>query len=650
MTSLALALALALQQPADRAPSSIPGMSAVPGIPTLLQSGVPAVPADLLARLAQYQNARGARLLDATADGSAVLVATRFGSTNQLHLVERPLGMREQVTFFDEPVGSGFFQPGDPRTVWLRRDAGGAEAYQGYRLDRRTGKAELFTDGKSRHDQLTVSRDGAWLAWSGTGRNGKDADVYVAPAARPREARRVVEEAGSWSPAEFSPDGRSLLVIQFRSADDADLHLVDLASGARRQLTPREGRGSVRGAAFAAGGQGVWLVTDRWSDWNELYLLDLARPEAPPRPFTRSIRWGVEHLAVAADGSRLAVSVNADGLSRLYLLEPRTGRLAPAEVPPGVIADLLIPVGKPGTLFLGLGSARSASDVWQLDLRTRKLTRWTRSEVGGIDPERLVEPELVRYPSSDGIKVPAFLYRPPAAAHPGRRPVVIVWHGGPEAQSRPIFAPLYQFLAVELGLAVLLPNVRGSDGYGKAFLAMDDGVKRERALDDVGATLDFVAGDPGLDRERVAVYGGSYGGYMVLASLAFHAGRIRAGVDVVGISSLASFLENTQPYRRDLRRAEYGDERIPAVREVMDRISPLFHAGRIDARLFVQQGRNDPRVPQSEAEQIVAAVQARGREVWYLLALNEGHGFAKKENRDFAQASAVLFLKQALVD
>jgi dipeptidyl aminopeptidase/acylaminoacyl peptidase len=226
--------------------------------------------------------------------------------------------------------------------------------------------------------------------------------------------------------------------------------------------------------------------------------------------------------------------------------------------------------------------------------------------------------------------------------------VVIAWHGGPEAQERPDFDPLAQLLSVELGMAVLQPNVRGSDGYGKAYLALDDGPRREQALADIGATLDFVAGQPDLDPAHVAAWGGAYGGYLTLATAAFFPERVRAAVDVVGISSIPSFLQNTSEYRRDLRRAEYGDERVPEVREVQERISPLARASAIQAALFVQQGRNDPRVPQSEAEQIVKAVRGKGQEVWYLLALDEGHGFARKENRDFASLATVLFLERMI--
>jgi dipeptidyl aminopeptidase/acylaminoacyl peptidase len=645
MNLLVLAAALVLADAAP--PSSVEGMAPVPGRPNLLVSGVPEIPAALADRLAQYLEPRSAAFLDVSADGKAVLVATRFGSTAQLHLVEQPLGARTQLTFSREPIRVARFLPGDPQVIFYLQDRGGAEAYQVFRLDRRTGRSELLTDGKSRHEAMVLSRDGRRLAYGGTGRNGKDTDVYLADLSRPREARRLVEGEGTFQPLEFSPDGRRLLAEKFRSIADSDLLLVDCETGERRQLTPTEGKGSVRAAAFAADGKAVYLVTDRYGDFAELFQLDLS-PGATPRPLARNLRWDVDGLAVARDGSRVAITVNADGYSRLYLLDPRSGRLEPVAIPGGVAGRLAFPDRNGGRLALGLTTPRSPFDVWQLDLRSRRLARWTRSETGGLDPATFVEPQLVRYPSTDGVSVPAFLYLPPAVAGAGKRPVVLVWHGGPEAQEQPDFTPIYQFLAVEMGFAVLTPNVRGSDGYGKAYLALDDGVKREQALADIGATLDFVASRPELDATRVAVFGGSYGGYLTLATAAFFPERIRAAVDVVGISSIPSFLRNTSEYRRDLRRAEYGDERDPAVRAVQERISPLGKVDAIQAALFVQQGRNDPRVPQSEAEQIVKAVRGAGREVWYLLALDEGHGFGKKENRDFATLATVLFLERTL--
>jgi dipeptidyl aminopeptidase/acylaminoacyl peptidase len=646
MQALALAAALLAADPAPA--SSVDGMTPVPGRPGLLQSGIPEIPSALAERVGQYLEARSARLLDVSPDGGSVLVATRFGSTSQLHVVDQPLGQRTQITFTADPVRRARFVPGDPARVLYLQDRSGAEAFQLFRLDRRTGRSELLTDGKSRHEAFVLSRDGKRIAWSGTGRNGKDTDVYLAEASRPKEPRLVVQGEGTYEPVEFSPDGRRLLVAKVRSIADADLLLVDVETGERRQLTPAEDKGSLRAAAFAADGKSAYLVTDRQGEFDELYRLDLADPGAHPRPLSRTIRWNVEALAVARDGSRVAFTVNADGASRLYLLDPRSGKLEPATIPAGVVSALAFADQKPTVLSFGLSSARSPPDVFQLDLRSRKVTRWTRSETGGLDPATFVEPQLVRYPSKDGVSVPAFLYRPAKAAGGGKRPVVVVWHGGPEAQERPDFDPMVQLLAVELGMAVLVPNVRGSDGYGKAYRALDDGPRREQSLADVGATLDFVASQPDLDPARVAAFGGSYGGYLTLATAAFFPERVRAAVDVVGISSIPTFLENTSEYRRDLRRAEYGDERVPEVREVQERISPLARADAIQAALFVQQGRNDPRVPQSEAEQIVKAVRGKGREVWYLLGLDEGHGFAKKENRDFASLATVLFLEREL--
>ena len=615
----------------------------LPDRPNLLALGVPEVPPALAARLEQYQNARSASLFDVAPDGNAMLVGTRFASTVQLHLVSRPLGAREQLTFGKEPVRAARFAPGDPRSIYYLSDVGGAEQYQLYRLDRRTGRSELLTDGKSRHEGLVVSRDGRRLAYGGTGRNGKDTDVYVAETARPQEARRVVEAEGSFFPVAFSPDGGRLLVTQFRAISDADLLLVDVATGARRSLLA--GKGSVRDAAFSADGRAVYVVTDRASDLNALVRVELARSPAEPHPVAPGVATDVEQVAVAPDG-RVAFTSNRDGYSLLHVLDPGTGRVSEVPFPRGVADVIRFPVGRSDRLAVALSQPAAPLDVYAVDLKGGRIERWTRSEVGGLDPATFVEPELVRYPSSGGVEVPAFLYRKPGA---GRRPVVVLWHGGPEAQFRPTFGPFVQFLATELGLAVLAPNVRGSDGYGKRYLALDDGVRREEALADIGATFDFVATRPDLDAARLAVYGGSYGGYMVLASMAFFGDRVRAGVDVVGISSIPTFLRSTAEYRRDLRRPEYGDERVPEVLAVQERISPLNHAEKLRAPLFVVQGKNDPRVPQSEAEQIARAVREKGKEVWYLLALDEGHGFQKKENRDVLAAAVALFLEKQLL-
>lgn len=636
------------QKPAAPAPSTVQGTAPLPGQPNLLASGVPEIPPELRKRVLQYLESRAANLMDVSHDGKQVLISTRFADTSQLHVVEQPMGARFQLTFTPEPINTAHFHPKDPNILFFLQDVGGGEFFQVFRFDRRNGRSELLTDGKSRHEALFLSDDGKWLSYGSSSRNGKDTDVYVAPTDNPKQARRVTEAEGTWYPGGFSRDGSRMLVSQFRAADDADLHVVDVKTGERRQITPKEGKGSLNGAILTPDGKSVYLVTDRYGDFSELYKLDLDKApytSAPPS-LLKSLRWNVEGIALSQDGKTLAVSVNEDGYSRLYLLDTKRGTLSPVEVPRGVMAEVAFPRGRSDVLAYAITSSKSPVDVYLLDLRTKKSTRWTRSEVGGLDTDTFVEPELVRYKSTDNVEVPAFLYAP--RQRKGKVPVVVIFHGGPEGQSRPYLSTFTQFLAVEMGMAVLVPNVRGSEGYGKAYRAMDDGVKREQSLADIGATLDYIASRPELDASRVGVYGGSYGGYMVLASAAFFPERIRAAVDVVGISSLPTFLQNTQAYRRDLRRAEYGDERDAEVRKVQERISPLNSVDRIKAALFVQQGANDPRVPQSEAEQIVKAVRARGADVWYMLALDEGHGFGKKANRDTITMATFLFLEKHL--
>jgi len=265
--------------------------------------------------------------------------------------------------------------------------------------------------------------------------------------------------------------------------------------------------------------------------------------------------------------------------------------------------------------------------------------------VGGLDASRFVVPELVEYPTFDGREIPAWIHKPREG---GPHPVIIRIHGGPEGQARPVFSATYQLWVARLGAAVIQPNVRGSTGYGKTYVSLDDGFRREDAVRDIGALLDWIETQPDLDANRVVVYGGSYGGYMALASAVHYSDRLQGVIDNVGISNFVSFLENTQDYRRDRRRQEYGDERDPEMRAHLERISPLNNVSRISVPLFIIQGQNDPRVPVTEATQMVEALREQGGSVWYMNALNEGHGYRKRENRDLMQQAMMLFLEKHL--
>ncbi|MBI5609339.1 MAG: S9 family peptidase [Deltaproteobacteria bacterium] len=618
----------------------------------LVLDQVPEIPAELAKRAAQYTNMRPARFADWAADGG-LFILTRFAETMQLHKVATPLGARAQWTFLDEPVAFAAARPhttgGDELVLGV--DKGGSEFYQLFLFRRRDGSLRLLTDGKSRHDTAVWSADGKRLAFVGTGRNGKDFDVYTWAADSSEPPQRAAELTGNWRVADWSPDGKRLLVIKFMSIEESVPHLLDLASGKVTPLLPELAGKTVAfgDAAFAPDGT-VWLTSD-WGD--DFMRLAHQGKNGALQWVTQNIRWNIELFAVSSAG-KVALVVNDDGWSRLHLLGD-DGKPAPvAGLPNGMIRDVRwSPDGK--ALAVGLTSPTSPGDVWTLRWESPKkapvVQRWTEGETGGLDPRGFAEPTLVHYPTFDRAgkaprQIPCFVYKPTGK---GPFPFVINIHGGPEGQARPSFDPSIQLWLAELGVAVLVPNVRGSDGYGKAYLALDNGKKREDSVSDIGALLDWARTQPDLDPKRAAVYGGSYGGYMVLAALVHYGERLRAGVDIVGISNFVTFLENTQAYRRDNRRAEYCDEREPGMREFLQRISPLSHVDRIHSALFVAQGANDPRVPRSEAEQVVAAVRQAGKAVWYLLAKDEGHGFQKKSNREALVQAVALFWQSHLL-
>ncbi len=623
--------------PATVAPESAPVDERV-----VVLDGVPEGDTTTRDHVRRYINTRSAWIEAISPDGRRMLVTTRFGETAQVHEVTGPLAYRRQLTFLDEPVAVAKYIPGSDDLLYMS-DIGGNENQQVYRLARATGVATRLTDGTSKHDGLVLTRDGSKIAYSGNARNGRDMDIYVADGRDAASARRIIEVSGYFTPAEFSPDGSKLLVYEYVSINDSRYHLLDLATGQMRRITPEQPVAAYRDASFGAGNL-LYMASDREGEFNELYEVDISG-DATFRPLSRDIPWNVELLAVSADGRTVAFVTNEDGISKLRVLDARSrrARLVPG-LPNGVIDGLEIADRAPVVAFSLTSSTRSG-DAYAFDFRRNVLTRYTESEIGGLVESNLVEPTLVRYRTFDQREIPALYYRPRGD---GPFPVLVYIHGGPEAQSRPVFTPLIQYLAVESGIAVLVPNVRGSDGYGKSYLLLDNGDKREDSVRDIGSLLDWVGQQHELDANRVAVYGGSYGGYMVLASLVHFGSRIRAGIDMVGISSFITFLENTSEYRRDLRRAEYGDERVPAMRELLERISPVAQVGRIESALFVAHGSNDPRVPAAEAEQIVRAVRANGHDVWYMLARNEGHGFQKKENRDQFFELSVQFLEREL--
>jgi dipeptidyl aminopeptidase/acylaminoacyl peptidase len=619
----------------------------VPG-DNLVVEGIPAIPSSLASDVARYTEFRQAQISSWHPTRREMLISTRFADTNQIHIVKMPGGARTQLTFSSERSAGATFRPKTGEFFVFNRDVGGNEFFQFYRYDMADGTTTLLTDGKSRNTGWNWSNAGDRAAYMSTRRNGKDTDLYIINPSDPRTNRMLLQlEGGGWNVTDWSPDDSKLLLIEGVSINESYVWIVDIAKGEKTLLTPRGGANPIayEGALFSKDGRGIYVRTDKDSEFVRVAFVDFGLQHTF---LTSQLKWDVDTISLSDDGKTLAFITNEDGIGRLHLLDTKSRKEKPVpNLPVGIINGLRWH-SNGRDLGFNYSSARSPVDVYSLDTRTGKLDRWTESETGGLNPNKFSEAELIRWNSFDGKPISGFLYMPPAK-FTGPRPVLINIHGGPEGQARPGFLGRLNYFPNELGIALIYPNVRGSTGYGKTFLKLDNGFKREDTYKDIGALLDWIAKEPRLDARRVAVTGGSYGGHMTFAVATRYNDRITASMPVVGISNLVSFLERTESYRRDLRRAEYGDERDPKMREFMLRTAPLTNARNITQPIFVVQGGNDPRVPLNEAEQMVKTVRANKGAVWYLMAKDEGHGFNKKKNQDFHFYAAVLFLREYLL-
>lgn len=619
----------------------------------LVVEGVPAPTPAVEARVSAYQNARRARLLGFEASG-ALLVRTRFASTDQVHRVERPGAARRQLTFSKEPIGEVVVSKNQksPAIVYSA-DTGGNERYQVYRLEA-DGRGTLLSDGKSSNRSLVISNDGTRVAYTSTERNGKDFDVWVAEIATGKRSMVFQSPDGWWVPLDWAPDDTKLALLHPTSVTKTSLHVLELSQGIANEVAPTDKSRDVShldSAVFSSDGD-LFYASDEGRDTKSLLFRDLE--SGKDKVVTKDLPFDVERVFSDPDRRRVGVTVNARGFSEARFFDAKTLRPLPAPVlPKGVVIEAAL--SREGTFAFTFETPQSPADVFSVKLGASARERWTESEAAGMRLDRIAETELIEFPTFDKVKdakgqetsrmIPAFVTRPKGD---GPFPVVVLIHGGPEAQTRPMFSAQTAMLAAEMGIAVVQPNVRGSTGYGRTFTMLDNGRLREDAVKDIGALLEALPKVRGLDPSRVALLGGSYGGFMVLASGIRFSERIRAIVDVVGISHFVTFLESTEEYRRDLRRVEYGDERDPEMRTFLQSVSPLTSAHEIKDPLFVVQGQNDPRVPVGEAEQIVKKVREQ-QEVWYMLALDEGHGFRKKENQDALMSAISAFLEKNLL-
>lgn len=575
-----------------------------------------------------------------SADASKVLISSNLPGTSQLYRMPRTGGALEQVTDFEEPVG-GTYLPSSDR-ILLQMDEGGNERLQIYLVvDDGDGLEKVVYEPEHIHRVGGVTRDGKAIAYASNRRNGVDFDIYVRSLVTGEE-KRVFEMGGFCSATGFSPDGRLVGVHRLteRSGDN-DVYLADVETGEIIHVSEHEEEASFGPPRWLPDSSAFFFSTDDEREFSAVFRYDMAHRQ---RKVVLEDEWDLSCF-IDWPGRRLLVVTNEDGATRLEIFDPQSLKSL-GEVPlpgRGVLASAQF--SRDGRwLTYGYVSSTEPGDAWLYDTETGETTRLTTSP-NPVSTEEFVEPELQRFTSSDGESIPVFLYMPADAEGPP--PVAVSIHGGPESQYRPTFNPVIQYL-LHRGYAVAAPNVRGSTGYGKRYHHLDDIEKRLDSVRDLAEMADWLEGTGRVDASRIVLMGGSYGGYMVLAGLSFYPDRWAAGVDIVGISSLVTFLENTSAWRRRFREREYGF--LDKDREFLESASPLAHVEKIKAPLFIIHGTNDPRVPVTEAEQIYAELSGRGIPCELLVFADEGHGLSKLHNRLDAYPKAVDFLDRVLAE
>ncbi len=631
----------------------------------LSAQGIPPIPAEIAERAGRYNDFRPRALVAWNPVKREMLVSTRTKATTvQLHLIRQPMGEMIQITNFPDPVRNASYEPKKGAYIVFEKDEGGSEALQLYRMEMDgpgVGVVTLLTNPQEKHsagpwnhggDKMVLASTQLDKTAGATRRAEVTTDLWLLDPTKPDAKRKLVSlPGGGWGDYQWSNDDRTLVAVNFKSANESSVWMIDIASGKLRQILPIVDAKSAQQVVygnlqFSKDGKNLLATSDKDGEFLQLMRINLATLKSTT--LSKDIPWDVSDIELAEHSDQLAAVVNRDGLSELHLFNAANGReLKRPALPDGAVAKLKW--RHADEIGLTVNSAQSPGEVYSLNPKTGKVEQWTKP-AASIDTANFKNAEIIRWNSFDKRSISGLIARPPQnAKFQGKRPVLILMHGGPEGQSTIGFLGRNNYMLNELGIALIQPNVRGSTGFGKTFLKLDNGMLREDSVKDIGALFDWIATQPDLDPKRVMVMGGSYGGYMSLAVATNYADKIVGAIDVVGISHFVSFLERTESYRRDLRRVEYGDERVPEMRAFMERIAPLNNAQKITKPLFVIQGKNDPRVPLNEAEQMVARVKQNNVPVWYLVADNEGHGFVRKPNTDFYFFSVLQFLEEYLL-
>jgi dipeptidyl aminopeptidase/acylaminoacyl peptidase len=641
-----LALGLAAGACAQVMPLPVQGLPAQ-SRGALIFDGVPALDPNLGARLVDYLEGRDASLLAWLPDNS-LLVSTRFGDTSQVHRVMAPLGMREQLTWYPDPITKVLTAPAGPADGFAflkEREADGLAQLFYYSFA--SHSARMLSSGSGRHGSPLWSPDGRHVVFTGNDRDGVTSDIYMSDVGAGTAPHLVVAGRDHpWFPLDWSADGQKLLLWQPGSNDESTLFIGDVNTGSVLPAEVGAKHLGIRHARFAADGRGIYISSVDDADFSQLRYLDLVSHQA--RELTAAIPWDIVDFQVGADGRYLAYVANDDGRDRLTVLDNQSKlELTPAGLPEGRITGLHFDHTGHLLAFSAEGP-QARADVYVYEPERNQLTRWTRSESGAVDPQTFVPAQAVQYPTWDRGKsgprmIPAFVYRPPT---PGTHPVLIEIHDGPAGQFRPGYDAFIQFVVNQLGYVVIAPNIRGSTGYGKSFADLDNGPAREDAVRDLGALLVWVGMQKDLDRAHVAVMGQSYGGFMALAMLTTYGDRLSGGIIVNGYASLPSYLADGAPAEVAGRRAEFGDERDPQLRAELNRLSPINSLAQIRKPVLVFQGLQDTPSQVQQAGQIVAGIRARGGEAWYVTARDEGHDIRHVANQNAWLATVAQFLKK----
>ena len=592
-------------------------------------------------------------------DDKRLIISKSVKGKSQLHLLNGRQGKAKQITFFkSKGVGSAVPVHLSGKDGFLvGRDQNGNEYHQYYFIDRLTRHIIKLTDQKYRYSSYEVSKDKNYILFSRSLGTSNRKSLSLLDLTQSEAGEKTLLETGkSLIPLDWSADGNTVLILDYVSTTENYLALLNITTGELDYITPQDQNWAFPDARFTKDGAGLFIASNVGSDVVNLRYMNLKTRKI--YYVAREINWPVVDLDLSPDGKTLAIVSNENGLNRIYFLNTDTYKLHDPKGTQmlGIISKLTFSPNS-SKVAMNLSHPLLPRNVFVYDLKQKKLKKWAENRNTPIKNPKLSMPQLIYYPTFDKDyggrqrTIPAWVYRPREENKKFKKsPVIISLHGGPASQQRLSLNTTYQYLANHMGIAIIAPNVRGSKGYGRNYINLDNGYKREDSVKDVGALLDWIKANPDLDEDRVMVMGGSYGGYMVLASLVHYSDRLKAGIDRVGISNFTTFLENTSEYRVDSRRSEYGDERNPEMRAFHAKISPLNNAAKIKKPLFVIQGKNDPRVPASEARQIVNAVKANGIPVWYLLATNEGHGFKKNKNRRFLTRSTIAFINKYLLD